>query len=409
MEYKLFVCASAHDFGVGGISTYHVRMFSWAQNNGYRCVLLLRKDRKVDEIWKVKLKKLNVDVEYYDLFFSQITKTNHNYNSLDEIVFLTADIHCFFRLKQIEKRVHKSKCKVLFYILHPHASRICENKLINLPYKKWFLSQLTSGVIFMDEETTISCERYYKIDLHPYKYFRLGEYIPKKNNNLIQSRIQTRKKEFRILTISRLDFPFKGYVLGLVDTFGRLALRYPNLYLDIIGDGPDQEQLRKKIKSLPLCTKNKITYVKKVSYDRLAEYFSSAHVFIGMGTTLLDASGYALPSIVATAFQNNDLCVGLFSEEYNNLGGNLELSKHKGTTFENAIEQILKMTDMAYLKAEEDTYNTVLAHYDINSIMPEIVNIPVNTVVYKESLMLVLYDCLIIILKKLLHFVQRRK
>ena len=63
--------------------------------------------------------------------------------------------------------------------------------------------------------------------------------------------IKKAKREcFNIVSISRFDFPHKGYLLGLIRAYGRLKEKYPQVALCIIGYGPGKPLVEKEIKRL---------------------------------------------------------------------------------------------------------------------------------------------------------------
>lgn len=388
---------------MNGVAAYYIRMFEWAKNHNYKCVLLLREDCKIASIWTEKIKELDISVEYFKLFSLELSQSAYHWSANDEKFFITADIHCYLRLKRMEYNGVFTCSKILWYVFHPQTTRIYENKILNFPYKKWCLSQLENGVIFMDLECALDCKKYYKttFDL---PVIRLGESIPKKDDFVIRSRMKERKKIFTILTITRFKFPAKGYLLGLIDTFGKLSSKYPDIQLKIIGDGKGKKQVLEKIASLSLDIQQKIEYIGNVPYDNLKEYFKISHIFVGMGTTLLDAAGYALPGIVATAYQTGDLSVGRFSENYDNLGGNIYLSNRRCSCFYKEIEKILNMDDEQYYKAEEEAYSTVDKYYNLEVVMPQILEKCEKTIKYKKGWeALSVYDGFIIILKSIYH------
>lgn len=409
MNKKVLVCASSQDFIMSGATAYFIRMFDWAKSHNFQCVLLLRKDCKIAPIWEEKIRQLGISVNYFKLLSPTFITGAYNWDAADEKYFITADIHCYFRLKRMEYKGCLGCSKILWYILHPETTRICENKILNFPYKKWCLSELNDNVIFMDSECALACRNYYQTAMH-LPCIRLGEVIPEKEDPIIKRRIEERKKTFTILTITRFKFPAKGYLLGLIDTFEKLSADYPSIQLKIIGDGKGKSQVLQKMEMLPANIRQKIECIGNVPYDKLKEYFRTAHIFVGMGTTLLDAAGYALPGIIATAYQTDDLSVGLFAENYDNLGGNVDLSDNKSSCFYKEIENILNMNDKDYYAAEEQAYSVVKKYYDINIVMPQILDKCKKTDKSKKNWgVLAVYDNFIIILKSIYHWLNGKK
>lgn len=57
-------------------------------------------------------------------------------------------------------------------------------------------------------------------------------------------------KSNKILTAGRAIFPFKGYFMGLIKDFDKLCSEFPDIYLEIVSDGPDIDKIKSFIDSL---------------------------------------------------------------------------------------------------------------------------------------------------------------
>lgn len=122
-----------------------------------------------------------------------------------------------------------------------------------------------------------------------------------------------RRKSNSILTVARL-YPMKEYVFGLIDALAVLDAERdrPGLTLTIIGDGPFLEELREFTRQRGVGSL--VFFVGTVSPDHLDAYYDQADVFVGMGTTLLEASGRGVPSIVAIGHSRNFESHGFFCD-----------------------------------------------------------------------------------------------
>lgn len=204
--------------------------------------------------------------------------------------------------------------------------------------------------------------------------FGWGWKFPQLKEDYIESRIQRKKDEINILTITRMEFPFKGYVLGLIEDFHKLKQLYTNLKLIIIGNGPNVDIVKEKINELPDNVKEDIFLIGEVAYEELHEYFRKSYIYVGMGTTLLDASLTGLVSVIATDFQMENKTVGLFSEEYYNLGGNPYLCENKSFTFEEVLKDILNWSEETYFKQAHCVFDIVDKYYNIEEVMIQILS-----------------------------------
>lgn len=369
MKNKLIVCGTSYDFVMGGVPTYFMRIFQWAASQGFDKALLIPKNREIYTIWKKQVDDLRLNIIRYDIPVKQLE--NVEIEKYDEVICIAADLHCYFRMFYYKNLNKYNNMKVFFYCLHPHATVVEKHKFFNLPYRKLIRDNL-NNILFMDRETEKFCEEYYSLQVKNSKYYRVGSFFPNLDEERIKIRIKNRKNNFIILTIARFDFPFKGYILGLINTMGILGKEYPNLNLVIVGDGPNNDLVKEALNKLPLDIRKKISLTGEVAYNELQQYYDNASLYIGMGTTLIEASKSGLPSIVATAFQNGDSTVGFFDKEYDNVGGNIQLSAHDCMTFEECIRQELEKSDWQYREHCYKSYYTCKKYYQIDNIMEEI-------------------------------------
>ncbi len=117
----------------------------------------------------------------------------------------------------------------------------------------------------------------------------------------------------RVLTVARL-VPMKGYVEGLIRAVA-LAVREDGLdvELQIVGDGALMARLRWV--ALQTGIAGRVNFVGSVPYDELSAYYRDADVFVGMGTTALEAASHAVPVIIVEAYTNEFRSPGVFSEQ----------------------------------------------------------------------------------------------
>lgn len=86
----------------------------------------------------------------------------------------------------------------------------------------------------------------------------------------------------------------------------------PGLSLTIIGDGPFLEQLKELTRQRGV--QGLVVFTGEVPPDLLDSYYNQADVFVGMGTTILEASGRGVPSIVAIGHSRKFETHGFFCD-----------------------------------------------------------------------------------------------
>ena len=123
-----------------------------------------------------------------------------------------------------------------------------------------------------------------------------------------------------VLSICRADFPFKSYILGLIDCIKKINEQNKRAKLRIVSYGKDIDQIKRRIGDC-----ESIELIGETPYDKLTEYYLQADIFVGMGTTILDAAKFGLPAIYANVdspefvscgfFHDNPQAVGILDKE----------------------------------------------------------------------------------------------
>lgn len=109
-----------------------------------------------------------------------------------------------------------------------------------------------------------------------------------------------------ILTIARL-VKWKG-VEALIDIVSDLAVKYGDVKLVVLGDGPERERLEEKVKNS--LQKNLVFLKGKVDHRKALDYLKIADVFVlntnyeGLSHTLLEAMNIGAPIVTTTAGGN---------------------------------------------------------------------------------------------------------
>lgn len=105
-------------------------------------------------------------------------------------------------------------------------------------------------------------------------------------------------KPFTFLSVNRL-VPVKNVALQ-INSIAELSKKYPDLRLNILGDGPERDNLEKMVQNLRL--DNNIKFFGQI--DNLDNFYKEADVFIltsyseGWGLVIIEAASYGLPIIM---------------------------------------------------------------------------------------------------------------
>lgn len=197
----------------------------------------------------------------------------------------------------------------------------------------------------------------------------------------------------RIITCARLEFPFKGYILGLIEDFAEIAKSYQDLTLSIIGDGSGRALLEEKINKQPENIRQRISWIPSMIYSDLKEYMKTGFAYVGMGTTVLDACNCAVPSFCVAPYSYSCKSNGFFCDNWDNLA-DYDFQK----PIADFLKELLKMDLSQYIDCAYSCKEAVNKHYDINAIMQEWLSLrndnhnrittPVNTFLYRTCMRL---------------------
>ena len=390
-------CATFYDFEIGGVPTYYLRMFRWANKQGYKNFLFIKRGNFIDKNLKNMLHEAQVKIVEIDFnlrgvaIYEDNKRTNDIF--LNNLLLICSDLHCFVHFTH-DKRFNMFN--LIFYSLHPRATQISRSKFINFRYKRYLVSLTEQNMIFMDKETEEGYTKYYKSGYNRNQYYRVGDFIPDLDDKMVKKRACDKEQIFKVLTVARMDFPFKGYVYGLVHDIGRLNIK-EKIELVVVGDGPQFEVIKELAYEKQKQLNNvQIDLIGRVPYEELDKYYKDATVFVGGGTTLIEASKYGTPSIVTTDNQMGTCCVGYMDEEYDNFGGVLS-GEPKDVI--NLLKKVSEMSMDEYIDFENRCYSVVKDEYDINLIMNRIFSIQAKKI--NPSFGLVCLDLFLIKLKKL--------
>lgn len=357
----------------GGTGTLSVRIAKWLAGNGFEVIYIYH---LLNDISNASGMKANgVKIHCWDPS-EMIDKLLALYGEKRSYMFLTYSLQEFSWIEKQRSRMPDSSS--ILYVVHSFGlirgrgePRVLGN-LLREAFKS-LIKKLdgNENLIFMDEKSIESTESYYKIKIHnsKQKLLRLPMYI----NRFCPEKINKKQDLgcFRILTICRSEFPFKGYVMGLVKDFERLRMKHENLRLTIISFGEKEQELREFIQSLEDKIKEKIELIGQTPYEKLEEFFDKSHLYIGMGTTLLDAANQGLPAITVKSYTYENLSSGFLHQNPHMLSADPD-ERTPTTTY---IEQAIEMNKQQYFELCKASHSILDEMYGIDSFMDRFLTI----------------------------------
>lgn len=187
------------------------------------------------------------------------------------------------RSSNIKKTVFYAICDNILGLKYRNISiiRKLEKKIMGNALLTMLENQ---NVVFMDEQTVRFTKKYYSDIQYENQKFEIVR-IPV--DSFSHKKINKNKQIFRVLSVARADFPFKGYLIGLIKFMEQID---DDVYLDIVSYGNDFGQLMKAYDEEPQNVKDRILIHGKKDNTELQDLYCNADLYIGMGTTVVEAA-----------------------------------------------------------------------------------------------------------------------
>lgn len=283
-------------------------------------------------------------ITFEALVYIKLVMDNHKCNSNQNDVFLYS-VHPY----TFEYFFKGCKYRVFYKLFH--------NSFYNFVRK----SVLNGYVFFMDEQCMNSTGKEYSID---YDNGKMTDHIlriifPIDNRRYVSSYLN---ENFRILTVSRADFPFKGYIKGLIEEFANLSNKYKNMKLTIVTSGNQVECIYDWCKGL-----SNIDIVENVSYESLPQYYKNADVYIGMGTTILEAAAEGVIAIPVSPYTYECKTHGLFSEKPNWILTEI----NEGESVSNELEDIVVLSEKEFNELRKKSRESLESLYGEDIVLEQ--------------------------------------
>lgn len=368
-----------------------------SKNN--KCIVLCR---DIDDSILRKLLLINIEVVYVDKWSQLSSKIREMSREEDEelnICTFTVNDYC-------NCCSHKSRNKkTLLYAVHDKAL-ILGNKQGNIFEKNiyYYFRKLLirlekeKRVVLMDEQTLNTTKKFYEFsEKWTPNIIRIS--VDTNNVNPISKEmIECNLRQPRILTIARADFPFKGYILGLIRWMSECS--NSEIKLTIISYGNDEKQILSCLEQIPPGVKKRIDLIGKTEYEDIDTFIKQSIVYVGMGTTLIDASLRGIISIPVKAYTYDVYADKVFHEDYRVLG--LEMDNHS-KNLTNIINRILAMSADAYFDISRKNYDLCVTHYSVENNTKKITQQFENEFIDQTKLMVCFFSAYYTIRKKMLE------
>ena len=322
-----------------GTITLAGRLFHYFNKNGIDCYLSKFQESKIIDSYDYQNKVLPIN--YWNL------KSNKNvYKNLNiDIIYCLAsdDALAAFRLK----KYYFKSAKIFIGVYHPRQFMVPTHFFTN--YQEYLYTKIIKNIpfqnlIFMDEACKQSHQKYYKIKFNDSPIVPLPMEIKGK---ILEESFQKDK----IVSVGRIT-NFKPYTFGVIRAIKKLKSEKGICFqYHIIGDGSDCIKLKKFVNAENM--NEHVIFHGSIPYESINKIIMDAFCFIGMGTTVGEAAGIGLPSLVAI-IDEEDVSYGLIGRLPNNIlgepGEDLEL-----ISFEKSLNNLYNLSTEEYLEEKQNS------------------------------------------------------
>lgn len=170
-----------------------------------------------------------------------------------------------------------------------------------------------------------------------------------------------RSDNFIITTCARFDFPHKGYLVGLVNSFGALTEGCGKTTLQIVGYGDGEVILKSEIEKLPIETRESIRILGKLPPDKLREVYKKSHLAIGVAGAISLAAGQGTPSIIAREYTYNLEGYGFYC-----VGNTDTIRTAQGHDLKDEVQNAMRMSNDEYVGLCVETIDAVKSKGDVD-------------------------------------------
>jgi glycosyltransferase involved in cell wall biosynthesis len=353
----------------GGIETLIVRMANWLIGEGHHVDLILVEPGELTEMLDSRVQVHVLGKKGYCRLL--LTQSHPMVRQLDDkdidVMYSYGPGACYLAACVYKVGFKDIKPKFLNGIYHPNEFSLCGKPCsLDRMYVDMYNHYVDNrSKLFMSEQVREGNEPI------------LGMTVPESQiwplpiDGSQFEHVDRRRVPYRIVSVGRFA-DFKTYNLYMFDVIEALRDKGYDATWEVYGYGPLGPQMKQQLEERRL--EHCVTIREKVSYEAYARALSVAHVFVGVGTALIEAGYCKIPCVPAIKDDTEAITYGaLYDLPYYACGEILD-DAYSTMPVINAISRLFDMTPDQYLAEGEQTYQYVQC-YSIDKLMHQFVDI----------------------------------
>lgn len=369
---------------IGGIETLIARMSKWLLDKGHKVTLLANRTSEFHDIFPHGMQIFEIGDALRQFRFYCIAK-----REWPKLLIERPDVIKSFHLidswiSYILSNIIKPTPKVLFGNYFPYIFPQSRNPLKYFAVRPYLLNLQfnfpDNAILCMDEEQINQFRKYFGHHRNPHLWL-----LPV-NDPSIKNITQRTPQWGKIISVSRLE-PMKEYNFHMIDVIAKLRQKGFPVTWFVYGEGCFRDAMQVKINALGL---NEVIHLKgKLSYSQFADAMKDAYLFVGMGTSIIEAALCGVPGVMALAHDTSGSTYGsLYHFPIGNLG--IRTDTPASTSLEVEIERVLTLSKHEY-EIEIKKNRKYAENYLIDRSMDRFLKIVSNTSPLKKSRWLLYY------------------
>lgn len=323
---------------MGGVETFLARFskFFYAKTDIKPIIIFIEKSHNDKFLAEIKKYADVFCLNRGDFDLENITKDIQNLN-LGKIEYvLNFTLSCFLIAGYLTKNIYK-EAKILYYAVEPFGL-VGQEGDAPATLKHILKSYPSSNIAFINSP----CLNSHKKNITGYS-FKDSKTLKLPINLAFWQDLKRNPEKFKIVSIGRIN-DTKTYNFTMLDAIEKLK-EVNNLFsYHIYGDGEQFQKLKYEVEKRDLT--NTIFLHGTIAYSEMTNVLASAFCFIGVGTSVLEASAAGVPSLLGIFKEKGSLTYGFFANfPEDSLG---EIVDQPKFSFFESIVQLSQMTDKEY-------------------------------------------------------------
>ena len=352
---------------IGGIETLIARMSKWLVKRGHVVTLLSDPLPKGGQLFPKEMRIVEAPDQLSEFFLCH--KTGKLWSDLcggRPDVIKAFDLKASWIASVLASRLSPAP-KLLFGNYFPYITAPRRNRL---KYDTWSLLLLNlkhnfgdDSILCMSTEQITELRRYYGSIRNPILW-------PLPVESPVAYDLPRTPRLGQVVSIGRLA-PMKEYNIYMIDVIARLRQKGLPVIWTVFGEGGLADPMNAKIRALGMG--DAIQLKGNLPYTEFASALKNAYVFVGMGTSVIEAALCGVPGVVALAHDTTGVTYGpLYQLPFGNCGEHTD--ETPSTTVEAEIERVLGLSKQGYEQEVEKTQQYA-RRYDMDVSMERFLDI----------------------------------